>query len=370
MQPNALRPAAATAPLARPNARLAVLPGMALATLLALLSYLTADAIGALADGAIAVSPIVVAIVLGIALRNATGLDAAFTPGLCFSQTRILQIGIVLLGLRLSLGEFVHVGISSLPLIAVCIATALVIISLLGKRLGLSPQLATLIAAGTSICGATAIVTTAPIVGARSHEVSYAVACIALFGIVATLAYPPLAHWLFAGDPQQAGLFLGTAVHDTAQVVGAGMIWQNLYGTEQALDTATVTKLVRNLSMLIVIPALSITFQRRHHTGGARPHWTKLVPLFIVGFALMSIVRTVGDLDAMPLGFLTTEEWAQLIAGAGRVTEFCLLIAMAAVGLNTELSGLRSIGLKPLGLGFAAAAMVGLISSTLIRLFY
>jgi len=370
MQPSALR----HADLSRPQSWLTVggglLPGIALATLVALLSYLAAEWLAGLTSHTLAISPIVIAILLGIAIRNGTRLEAAFEPGLRFSQCRILQIGIVLLGLRLSLGEFARVGLSSVPLIIICIGSALLMITLLGRRIGLSPQLATLIAAGTSICGATAIVATAPIVGARSHETSYAVACITLFGVMATLVYPPVAYWLFDGDPHKAGLFLGTAVHDTSQVVGAGMIWQHLYGSEQALDTATVTKLVRNLAMLIVIPALSITFQRKYHTGGARPHWTRLVPLFIVGFALMSLLRTVGDLRTTPFGFLTIDQWTASIGYAKGGAESALLIAMAAVGLNTSFTGFRSIGLKPLGLGLAAALTTGLVSSAMIGSFY
>lgn len=347
-------------------------PGVELAVLLAILASLAANWLSGLTTdiGPIPVSPIIIAILLGITIRNTLGFDDAFQAGLRFSQCKILQAGVILLGVRLSLSDIAVIGFSSIPLIVACIATALLAISFLGRRAGLSPQLATLIAAGTSICGATAIVTTAPIISARNYEVSYAIACITLFGIAATLLYPLGANWLFDGDPQRIGLFLGTAVHDTAQVVGAGMIYQNLFGTEQVLDTATITKLLRNLSMLIVIPVLSITFQRRHHTGGERPHWSKLVPLFIVGFAVMSMIRTAGDLSATPFGILSMEQWHAMIAVSKQMAEACLLIAMAAVGLNTSFAGLRSVGFKPLAVGLAAAALVGLVSSTLISIFY
>lgn len=372
MQISAHQAATDTCQITRLNKLRSLLPGVALASLLALLSFLLAEQIGALSLNAtpLPVSPVVIAIALGIAIRNITGLDAVFQPGLVFSQCRILQLGIILLGIRLSLSQFAVIGLSSIPLIVVSIGTALLMITFLARRLGISPQLGTLIAAGTSICGATAIMTTAPIIGARNHEVSYAIACITLFGILATLSYPLGAHWLFEGDPQKTGLFLGTSVHDTAQVIGAGMIYQNLYGTEQALDTATVTKLVRNLSMLIVIPMLSIVFQRSQRAGGPRPHWSKLVPLFVVGFALMSLVRTIGDLGAEPFGLLTAEQWEASVIVLKRIAEFSLLIAMAAVGLNTRLVGLCSNGIKPLALGMIAAATVGLLSGTLITLFY
>jgi len=372
MQPTTLLQTSLSTTRALPGQLRAILPGLTLTSLLALLSFLAADGLRTLTAGSVAlpVSPVVIALLLGMAIRNFTTLDSDCQPGLRFSQCRMLQVGVVLLGIRLSFSQFAVTGIGSIPLIAVCIATALFIIILAGRRMGLSPQLATMIAAGTSICGVTAILTTAPVINARSHEVSYAIACITLFGIIATLAYPLGAHWLFTGNPQQAGLFLGTAIHDTAQVIGAGMIYQNLFGTEAALDTATVTKLFRNLSMLIVIPALSVLYQRRHDLSGDRPHWSKLIPLFVVGFALMSLLRTVGDMSATPFGLFSAMQWETVIDSAKRGAEICLLIAMAAVGLNTSLSGIRAIGLRPLALGLAAAATVGVVSGSLITLFY
>jgi len=349
-----------------------MVPGLTLAMLLALLANLLADRLTHMTPefGPLPVSPIVIAILLGALIRNVTGIDKSCGPGIKFSQCRILQIGIVLLGIRLGFSDAAVIGISSIPLIVATVSMAILLVSLLGRQLGLTPQLATLIAAGTSICGATAIVTTAPIISARDHDVSYAIACITLFGIVGTLTYPLAANYMFAGDAHKAGLFLGTAIHDTAQVVGAGMIYQNLFDSAVALDTATVTKLVRNLSMLIVIPLLSISFQRRHNTAGNPPHWTKLIPLFIVGFALMSLLRTTGDMGASAFGALPKAQWEIVVNTLTSISGGCLLIAMAAVGLCTNLASLRQVGLKPLGLGLAAAITTGLLSGSLIHFFY
>jgi len=355
------------APLVAP-----LLPGFSLAALLALFSFMLAQQLNVFSSGYrhLTVSPIVLAILLGITIRNVAGVDERLQPGLSFSQCRMLQVGVVLLGIRLSFGEFAVIGISSVPLIVICISAALLLTVRLGNRIGVQPRLATLIAAGTSICGATAIATIAPVIGARNHETGYAIACVTLFGIFATLVYPTASHWLFGGNTQQIGLFLGTAVHDTAQVVGAGMIYQNLYGTGHALETATITKLVRNLAMLIVIPLLSISFQSKHATGGKIPHWTRLVPMFIVGFVLMSLLRTVGDLGTVPFGILSTEAWDAIVTLLKRAAEFSMLIAMAALGLNTRLAGIRDTGRKPLALGLFAACTVGLLSFSLITTFY
>jgi uncharacterized integral membrane protein (TIGR00698 family) len=224
---------------------------------------------------------------------------------------------------------------------------------------------------GTSICGNTAIVAVSPTIGAKEEETSYAVACITVFGLFAMLVYPFVAHWLFGGDPLAAGLFIGSAVHDTSQVAGAGMVYQQYYHAPEALDVATVTKLERNLSMLVVIPFMAIMYHRRSAEGAAPPPWWTMVPLFVVGFAAMSLLRTVGDLGGdRPLGVLDAEQWHTLIKVGKEGASYCLAIAMAGVGLGTSIKGLRAIGLKPLALGLVSALIVGLISATLITLIY
>jgi len=349
-----------------------LLPGIGLALLLAMLSLAFSEWLIRVVPSIayVPISPIMIAILLGILITNSMRISPVYEAGLRFSVSRILQLGIVFLGIRLSLTEFATIGISGVPVIAACIVTAIVLVTYCSKRMGLSPQLGSLIAVGTSICGATAIIATAPTISARDHEVSYAVACITIFGIIAMLVYPVGAHWLFDGDTRQTGLFLGTAVHDTAQVAGAGMVYASLYSDDQVLNIATVTKLVRNLSMLIVIPALSIAYHRNQGSEGKRAHWTSLVPLFIVGFALMCVLRTVGDMGTTPFGVLTTAEWTALVELFKTIADVCLLAAMAAVGLSTSLAGIKSIGLKPLGMGLGAAAVVGLMSMTLIGTLY
>src|SRR5262249_31541148 len=154
--------------------------------------------------------------------------------------------GIVLLGLRLSLGDVGKISMIGLPIIIICMATALLLVTWISKGLGLPRRLGTLIAVGTSICGVSAVVATAPIIGSEDGEVSYSLRCIALFGLMALLGYPWLAHAVFGDNAKEAGIFLGTAIHDTAQVAGAGLMYQQQFAAPAALDTATVTKLVRN----------------------------------------------------------------------------------------------------------------------------
>ncbi len=316
------------------------------------------------------VSDIMMAIIIGMVIANTLPLPEAIGGGLKFCASTVLRIGIMLLGIRLSLfgaGKFTLVA---LPFVIAAIAIGLTTVGLLGRSIGLSRQLSGLIAVGTSICGATAIVATAPLIKAREAEVSYAIACITVFGLAAMFAYPLLAHALFETQPALAGLFLGTSIHETAQVAGAGLMYQDQYGAPEALDIATVTKLVRNLCMIAVIPLVGVLYaaDRRSHTEEG-VSWLKMIPWFIIGFALMSTLRTVGDMGDRAFGVLDAESWNQLTRLLRSAAEECLLVAMAAVGLTSLFAGMRSIGLKPFALGLFAALLIGAVSLITISLF-
>jgi uncharacterized integral membrane protein (TIGR00698 family) len=375
-------PAPAPAPPALPGLRgkanriFAVLgealPGLALALGIALAGEAVATWVGEslLGYARSPVSPILLSVVVGLAIRNLVGLPAVYDAGLKLSLRHLLRVGVALLGIRLSLAAVGVISLLSLPIVAACIATALLLVSWLVAWLGLPRRLGTLIAVGTGICGNSAIMATAPVIGADDDEVSYAVGCISLFGMVGLLVYPFLARWLFAGDAHLCGLFLGTSIHDTAQVAGAGMMYAQQYGAPEALDTATVTKLLRNLCMLAVIPLMGVLYHRSATVASAarRVQWLKMIPLFVVAFVALSLVRTVGDLGERALGFLPARSWDGLITLCSDASNWLLMVAMAAVGLSTSLRKLRNLGLRPLLAGFAAAALVGVASFGLVRL--
>jgi uncharacterized integral membrane protein (TIGR00698 family) len=349
-----------------------ILPGLTLALILAFAGQFLSELIGVTWMGLpkSPISAIMMAILLGILVRNTITLPQVFRPGIRFGLVRVLRLGIVLLGIRLSLGEVGSIGLQSLPVILGAVVTALVVVTALCRTLCLTNRLGTLIALGTSICGATAIVAIAPAIAAEDDEVSYSVACVTLFGVVAMLLYPVVAHWLFAGDSFNAGLFLGTSVHETAQVAGAGLVYQQFYNDPQALDVATVTKLVRNLGMLAIIPLMSVLYHRSHSDGGEAPKWWTMIPLFVVGFACMSLIRTVGDMHDQAFGFIAPETWQQIVSGIKTAAEFCLGVAMASVGLGTSIRKLIHIGVKPLIVGLFAALVVGGVSAVLITVLY
>ena len=242
------------------------------------------------------ISAVPVAVLLGLLVRNVIGLPAIYEPGLKFSVRFLLRVGIVLLGLRLSLAAVSLVGLAALPVIVACIACAIVAAWWLGRVLHLPRRLAALIAVGTSICGVSAIVAAAAAIEAEDDEVSYAVACVTLFGLLALFGYPFFAYWAFAEQHPFAGIFLGTAIHDTAQVAGAGLIYEQQYDAPEALNYATVTKLVRNACMAAVIPLLAIAYHRSGTRRKSKLSWHQAVPFFVIAFVIAAAVRTVGDL--------------------------------------------------------------------------
>jgi uncharacterized integral membrane protein (TIGR00698 family) len=349
-------------------------PGVALAMGLAFIGLRGAHWLGTslLKSAHHPISPIMVALLLGLAIRNAIGLPAVYEGGLKFCLRHVLRFGIMLLGLRLSLAAVGQIGAVALPIIVGCIATALVLVSWINHALGLPRRLGSLIAVGTSICGVSAIVATAPVVEAEEDEVSYAVACVTLFGMLALFSYPFLAHWLFGGDIRMTGLFLGTAIHDTAQVAGAGLIYRQRYQVPEVLDTATVVKLVRNLFMAGVIPLMAMLYHRRGRGAAAAsntpPNWHQVVPLFVIGFLAMAAIRSLGDLGARPFLVLDRGAWRGFLAGADITSGWCLATAMAGVGLGTGLAKLRVLGWRPLCVGLAASALVGSAGFGLITL--
>jgi uncharacterized integral membrane protein (TIGR00698 family) len=303
-------------------------------------------------------------------LRNVFGLPGWSEAGVRFALLRVLRAGIVLLGIRLSLADVGAIGLRALPVIVCCVAVALVLVTWVSRRLGVSARMGTLIAAGTGICGATAIVALSPVLRARDEETAYAVACITLFGVLAMVAYPFFAHALFSGDGFRVGLFLGTAVQDTAQVVGSSLLYQQYFGDTTALDTATVTKLVRNLGMLVVIPLLGLAWQRRERGVGDAVPWYAMVPLFVLGFGLMSLVRTLGDAWTPAFGLFPADAWQSIVSGLQDAAVTCLGIAMAAVGLGTSFRGLQAIGWRPFAVALLSALLVGIVSLTLILVIY
>ncbi len=329
--------------------------------------------------GSSPISGVPVAIVLGLLLRNTLPLPSSLNPGLKFATTTILRAGIVLVGIRLSVFDVVKLGIAGLPVVLAAITTGLVFVTWFNRRLGLPPRLGTLIAAGTSICGVTAIVSTAPAIEADEREVAYAVANVVAFGLFGMLMYPYLAHALL-GSSETIGLFLGTAVHDTSQVVGAALTYKQVYSDDVVLRVATVTKLTRNIFLAAVIPILTwmhIKSQSKPGAGciGGVVSLSSLVTGFVIGFLLMAAVRSIGDwslgANGAAFGVWDAARWASITKQLGDywASQILLGTAMAAVGLNTNFAVFKGVGLKPFAVGMAGALVVGAVGMTMAIIF-
>ena len=240
------------------------------------------------------ISTVMIAILLGIVMGNAFTPRPGMMLGLDFTQKYILKLGIIFLGVRLSFGEFLKFGTIAIPLIIVCILSVLVLVKLLIRKVPISSKMSYLIAIGTSVCGATAIVATAPVINAKKTEVAYAIANITLFGVIAMLFYPYFADWYFYGEPLKAGLFLGTAIHETSQVAAAGLIYDQQFNSPETLNVATVTKLIRNTFLVIMIPLFAYLYNR----GAVKDKSFSILnffPYFVIGFIGMIIFRNIGD---------------------------------------------------------------------------
>jgi uncharacterized integral membrane protein (TIGR00698 family) len=282
------------------------------------------------------------AIVAAVAGRRLEPLD----PGLRFAAQRVLRIGIVLLGARLSLAEIARIGLPATGVIVVTMAASFAVVLAVARVLRVENRLALLIAVGSAVCGNTAIVATAPVIGARARDVAYAIATITLFGTLAVFLYPAIGR--AAGIEEQAfGLWAGVAVHDTSQVVATSAA----YGPE-ALDVATVVKLIRNALMaplLLVIAAVWAAGADRT-VGSVRGGVRRAVPLFVLGFLGLAALRSLGLLDSGQAATLDT------------VARVFVLVALAAVGLSIRFDELRETSWRPIAVGFSVALGVGAVS--------
>ena len=344
-------------------------PGIILALVLYLLSDGINNVIGIELMGyeKSPISTVMVAIVLGILMGNAFIPRPGFKIGLNFTQTYILKLGIICLGIRLSFSEFIKFGTIAIPLIIICILSVLILVKLLIKIFKISSKRSYLIAIGTSVCGATAIVATAPVINAKKGEVAYAIANITLFGVFSMLVYPYFANIYFDGNSLYAGLFLGTAIHETSQVAAAGMIYDQQFNSPETLNISTVTKLIRNTFLVIMIPLFGYLYNRGS-TEGKTVSVLSIFPYFVLGFIGMIFFRNIGD-QVVQLQNYDNEFWNMFISFTKDLAKICLTMAMAAVGMSTNLSELREMGYKPFVVGLIAALTVGIVSILTIESF-
>lgn len=349
-------------------------PGIAVAVALAFLARAIADALahGAVGLPRLPLSPVMCAVVLGMLWRNTLGVPGWATNGLKWAMHQLLRTGIALVGLRLTLSGASSIALTALPVALTCLTVALVAGWGLARLFGVGTRLGALLAIGTAVCGCTAVVAMSPVIRARHAETAFAVTCVVLFGCAAMLCYPWVAGHFFAASPVHAGIFLGTAIHDTSQVIGAALMYSQQAGAPAALAAASVAKLLRNLSIAVLVP-LAAWLARRHeargggdgHTGdphqtGLAPHAT-LVPMFVVAFLAFIVVRTAGDTLLGEGSAL----WQAAVHTGYTASDLFLTCGMTAVGLSVSFTDMWRIGWRPLAAGFVVASLVGACSLTL-----
>jgi uncharacterized integral membrane protein (TIGR00698 family) len=309
-------------------------------------------------------SPILCAVVLGIAWRNLLSVDHRWLPGAQWVASVLLRFGVALIGLRLTLVGLSAFATAALPVVVGCIATSLIVSTFIGRALGIDRPLRFMIAAGTAICGCTAVITIAPLTRARDADISIALTCVVVLGATGMLLYPWLAHIVFA-SPQAVGIFLGTAIHDTSQVLGASLIYTQQFDAGDAAPFAALTKLLRNFFLLLLAPFVAWTMARERieANGASSLRLVQIVPPFLMWFVALAILRTVGD---VALGTSTlAQQWDTALATALKASEALVVCGIAAVGLSVSLKDLRGVGWRALLAAFAVALSTALCSLVL-----
>lgn len=287
---------------------------------------------------------------MAIALCLKGGLGRART-GTAFTSKYILQLAVVLLGFGMNLGEIAQVGLSSLPIILSTISVSLVTAYLLHRRMGVPGHISTLVGVGSSVCGCSAVAATAPVIGADDEEVAQAISVICLFNVAAALLFPTFGAALGLSD-QGFGLFAGTAVNDTSSVTAAASAWDSAYPGAGTLETAAIVKLTRTLAILPITLVLALRRASREHSG-ERVSIGKVFPFFILFFLLAACLTTGASLMGVGSG---------LFAPCKDLSKFLIIMAMGAIGLNTDLVKLVKGGGRPILMGLCCWAAITAVS--------
>ena len=308
-------------------------------------------------------SPVSVALLMGLILSKFVRNNSTFQPGLTFTFRNLLRLATILLGLRLGLKDVYSIGLDGIVYIAITIVALFVLNSFLRQYFKTSKPLTTLITMGTAICGISAILATSSVIKARKEETSTAVAIISLFGFLALILYPFAANFIFPQNEWAVGVFLGVAIHDTAQVLGASLLYQQLYQAISVLDVAVVIKLIRNLCLVLALPIAAYLHNRNsENTIETKFSFKTLIPPFIYFFLACVFLRALGDMnDSLAFGFLAAQKWWNFLKFADSTATFFLTASTAAIGLETNLFSISKNNIRAIGLGLTTALSAGLI---------
>jgi uncharacterized integral membrane protein (TIGR00698 family) len=312
---------------------------------------LVAAAIAIVASIAAAASPVTIAaaplgMILGLAVAALPiPLDPA-RAGIRFASSRLLRVGVALLGVKVSVQAVLALGLVTLLLIIVTMGVAFGLTRGIARRLAVPPRLAMLLGVGNAVCGNTAIAATGPIIQAEPRETAAAVAVVTGYGLSAVILFPILGAWI-AIPPVLFGIWCGIAVNDTSQVVAAASA-----GGPIALQTATVIKFVRNSMLAPVLIAINWVWRRARpgSVGEALALLRVSTPPFVLGFLGLVVLNSIGLVPA------------RVADVVGQISTWLILIALVAVGLGTDVRAVGRLGIRPAIAGIGTAALVALVT--------
>lgn len=269
-----------------------------------------------------------------------------FADGIAFVSKKVLQYAVILLGSGLNLSVILETGKQSLPIILSTITTALLIAYMLHKTMKIPSKISTLVGVGSSICGGSAIAATAPVIDADDEEVAQSISVIFFYNMLAAMIFPSIGAILgfSVTDGDAFGIFAGTAVNDTSSVTAAASTWDSLYHLGSAtLDKAVTVKLTRTLAIIPITLILAYFRNKKNSTDAKESSIKGIFPFFILYFVLASVITTVSiSIGISPSVFLPLK----------KLSKFFIVMAMCAIGLNTNIIKLVKTGGKPLVMGF------------------
>ncbi|UVO40366.1 putative sulfate exporter family transporter [Bradyrhizobium arachidis] len=299
------------------------------------------------------ISPMMLAMLIGMTLHNVAGQPSWMRDGILFSQQRLLRIAIVLLGLQLTFAEIASLGAIALVILAAALSSTFVFTVHVARFLRVEEKLAKLIAAGTCVCGASSVVAANAVVGGKEEDVTYAVACVTIFGTIAMLLFPLLPD-LLQLNAREFGLWTGSSVHEIAQVVAASFQYGQIAG-----EMGTVAKLSRVMMLAPLVLAIGLLPRSGAEEGAAEaPRRAPAAPWFVLGFVAATSINSIAEIS---VGLKSNLIW---------LTTFLLTVALAAMGMNTDLAKLRRRGFRPALVGSLASIYIGVFSLACIKLFY
>ena len=338
--------------------------GILLCLVIAVPSWLLVEFVSTLEVVGAPVISILIGMILGIVIKDKSTLKS----GITFTSKKVLQSAVVLLGFGLNLATIGKVGATSLPIIVCTISTSLIVAFVMYKLLHVPSKTATLVGVGSSICGGSAVAAAAPVIGADDEEIAQAISVIFIFNVIAALVFPTLGGALGLSN-EGFGLFAGTAINDTSSVTAAASTWDTLHGTNGAvLEYATIVKLTRTLAIIPITLVLALLRMRREKKesgeSGAKVSIKSIFPMFILYFVLASVITTILT-AVLSGGALSVAK--DVFSFLKKLSKFFIVMAMAAIGLNTDIIKLVKTGGKPILLGFCCWIGIACVSLLLQR---